>query len=243
MYYDVWPHNEYYKMKVSFLLLGVAAIAAIALCTDQPDFFSTESGPVRTTPIYGASLLVEGRGKAIYIDPVSKGNYKGLPKADLILITSDRPGHYDPEGVAKVLRKNTSALAPASIASKLQHSTPIGNDETVQFGDISISAVPAYHDDTDKGKANGYVFTFPGLRLYISGDTANVPELKQLKKVEIAFLAVGPPDAMSLADGAAVIGVLKARIIYPYHFGQTPADDLRKQLATPGTEIRIREWY
>jgi len=230
-------------MKISMFVPGLFMIAAAALCTDQPDFFSTDSGPVRTTPIYGASMMIDGRGKAIYIDPSSKGNYKGLPKADLILITSDKPDHYDPEGVSKVQRKNTASLAPASIAGKLQHSTAIGNDETVQFGDISISAIPAYHNDGDKGKANGYVLTYPGLRIYVSGDTANIAELKKLKNIDVAFLAAGSADAMSLEDAAAALRVIKAKTAYPYHFGQTSADDLRKQLATPGTEIRIREWY
>ncbi len=229
-------------MKFPFLLVAIAT--SVIFCADTPDFFNTDSGPVKTTPIYQASLMIEGRGKIIYIDPSSKGSFKGLPKADLILITSDKPDHYDPEAIARVSRKTTAALAPEAIASKIQHCTGVSNGETVQFGDVSISAVPAYHvGGTDKGKANGYVLTFPGLRVYVSGDTGAVPEMKAIKNLDVAFLAVGSPNTMPLEEAAGAIKLLKPKSLYPYNFAKTSLDDIRKQLATPGTEIRIREWY
>lgn len=234
----------------SVLLLVAAAV--LAFCIDQADLFSTDSGPVKTTPIYEASLMLEGSGKVIHVDPTSQANYKGLPKADLILITDDSPEHLDMAEIAKISKKSTAIIAPAGPAPKLTHCTALNNGESVSFGDISIEATPAYNlvpAGSDKkpihpkGQGNGYIVTYPGLRIYISGDTSFVPEIKKFRNIEIAFLSVGTPDTLSLEDAAEVIRTLKPKTVYPNHYRQTPVDEIKKGLAVPGTEIRMRYWY
>lgn len=227
-----------------FRLLSLVLCAGIPLlCIDQPDDFPTDLGVVRTTPIYHASFLIEGAGKVIQVDPSSQANYKGLPKADLILITNGGPEHFDPAAIAKLSRKQTSAIAPADVAAKLPRCTAMANGETVGFGDITIQAVAAYHDANDKGKGNGYILTYPGLRIYISGDTGVVPEMKSIKNINVGFLSVGTPDTMTLADAAEAIRIIKPKTLYPNHYRKTEVDTIRKELATPGTEIRMRYWY
>jgi L-ascorbate metabolism protein UlaG (beta-lactamase superfamily) len=236
-------------MRTAVLLLS---LAAVAYCIDQADIFNTDSGPVKTTPIYNTAMMIEGGGKVIHVDPSSQANYKGLPKADLILITLDDPEHLDPAAIAKISKKSTAIISPPGPAAKLQHCTALSYGETVGFGDISIQAVPAYNlpvAGSDQkplhaeGQGNGYVLTYPGLRLYISGDTSELKELKKLKNIDVAFLSVAAPGTLTIDEAVDLIKALKAKTVYPDHYGKANPDEIKKQLATPGVEVRTRYWY
>ena len=115
---------------------------------------------------------------------------------------------------------------------------------------IAVEAVPAYnikHERSPglpfhpKGRGNGYVVTMAGLRVYVAGDTENVPEMKNLAGVDVAFLPANIPYTMTpemAADAARMIG---PRILYPYHFGETDTTRLVALLKDrPGIEVRIR---
>jgi L-ascorbate metabolism protein UlaG (beta-lactamase superfamily) len=225
------------------LVLGLA-IAAAVLGADREhsELFNTDAGPVNITPIHHASMFIESGGRVIYVDPVGERSYKVGPKADLILITSDGPEHLDAAAISHISRKGTGIIAPVGPASRLPHGTAMGNGETVSSGEIVIEAVPSFLKEADRGQGNGYVLTLPGLRIYISGDTGVFPEMKAIKNIDVAFLAVGGPDSMSTEDAAKAVRLMKPKMVYPYRYPDSSSDDIRKQLATPGTEIRMRKW-
>jgi len=236
---------------MKILLLALAAATA-APCADEGDLFSTALGPVTITPVHHASMVIQGTGRVIYVDPSSGGSYKGRPKADLVLITAADADHFDSAGLSRVVPKNAAIIGPAEIGAGLKRFTVLENGKTVQYGDITIEAVPAYSPSNPDGKtghgqgrANGYVLTYPGFRVYISGSTALIPEMKALKNIDVAFLSVGTPGTLSLADAAQAILVIKPKIVYPYQYGQTSLDDIRTQLghAVSGVEVRVRNWY
>ena len=204
------------------------------------------------TLVHHASLVIEGAGRVVYVDPTAEGNYKGLPKADLILITNDQPDHMDLTTINRVSRKTTAAIAPAGPAQRITHCTTLGNGETVSMGEIVIEAEPAYQATPpasgakavhEKGQSNGYVLTYPGLRVYISGDTGFYPEMKSIKNIDVAFLSMGTPDSMSLEDAAKAVHAIMPKTLYPYAFRDADKDEIRKQLITPGVEVRLRNWY
>ncbi len=97
------------------MLMILTALAAVGRDTDT---FPTAAGPVRITPIHHATLLMEGGGKAIYADPVHDGNFDGLPKADLILVTDIHPDHMDPGQIAKLSGPGTVVVAPPAVAAR-----------------------------------------------------------------------------------------------------------------------------
>lgn len=236
-------------MRIALLLL--VAVLSAAAASDRGEYFSTSSGPVTITLIHHASMVIDGAGKTVYVDPTGEGNYKGLHKPDLILITNDQPDHFDMAAIKHFVAKNTAVIAPAGVAQQVARSTAVGNGETVRLDEIVIEAEPAYQATPpagsgpvhEKGKGNGYVLTYPGLRVYISGDTGFYPEMKGIKNIDVAFLSVGTPDTMSIDDATQAIHLIKPRFLYPYHFRDTNPDDLRKQLATAGVEVRVRNWY
>jgi L-ascorbate metabolism protein UlaG (beta-lactamase superfamily) len=223
---------------VRFAIISLAAILA-AGAADRGEYFSTDSGPVNMTLVHHASFVIENGGRVIYVDPTGEGSYKGLPKADLILITKDDPDHLDMAAIGRYSRKTTAIIAPPGPAARLTHSTAMNPGETVRMGEIMIEAEPV----SPATQGNGYVVTLPGLRVYISGDTGFYPEMKTIKNIDVAFLSVGSPGTMSFDDALKAIHAIKPKVLYPYQYRGTSPDEIRKQLATPGTEVRMRNWY
>jgi L-ascorbate metabolism protein UlaG (beta-lactamase superfamily) len=223
-------------------LLFVAGALAFSFSSDHSELFNTDAGAVNITPIHGASMFIEGAGRVVYVDPVGESCYKAGPKADIILITSAQPEHLDATAIQHISKKNTAIIAPAAPAAHLKQSTAIANGETVRSGEVVIEAVPAFQTAANRGQANGYILTYPGLRIYISGDTTFFPEMKAVKNIDVAFLSIGSPSGMTIEDAIKAERVIKPKTLYPYRFPEGDTTDMRKQLILPGTEVRMRKW-
>ena len=61
------------------LLLTLFAALALAQSTRPVDEFATSEGPVRITIINHASMMIEGGGQVIHVDPVGAPRYGGAP--------------------------------------------------------------------------------------------------------------------------------------------------------------------
>jgi L-ascorbate metabolism protein UlaG (beta-lactamase superfamily) len=212
----------------------------------------TEKGPVRLTVINHASMMIEGGGKVIHVDPVGANRYEGLPAADLILITHAHGDHTDPAAVQRLRKEGTLILAPEAVAKRLEGVTVIRNGEKREFGDWLIEAVPAYNLKRGpspgtfyhpKGEGNGYVLSFGGIRAYIAGDTEAIPEMNDLRGIDVAFLPMNLPFTMTPEEAAEAAKILKPRIVYPYHSRGTDLSALQKALEGTGIEVRILNWY
>ena len=170
--------------------------------------FDTSAGPVKITPVYHASVLLEGGGKVIYIDPAKPADFTGLPPADLILITHEHGDHVDMDqaSIKKVSKTDTQIWTPATVAKFVTNAGVMGNGETKKLGNWTIEAVPAYNLVRGpqagsffhpKGNGNGYVLTYGGKRFYFSGDTEATPEMKALKNIDVAFICMNLPYTMT----------------------------------------------
>ena len=113
---------------------------------------------------------------------------------------------------------------------------------------LTIEAIEAYNlvhkrDDGNpyhpKGSGNGYVITFGDRRVYIAGDTENIPEMKKLEKIDVAFLPMNLPYTMTPEMVADAATAFKPKILYPYHFGETDATILAG-LLKPDKQIEVR---
>jgi L-ascorbate metabolism protein UlaG (beta-lactamase superfamily) len=123
-----------------------------------------------------------------------------------------------------------------------------GDARTVEG--VTIQAVPAYNIVNmrspgnpfhPKGSGNGYVLTIGGLRIYIAGDTENIPEMSNLGAIDCAFLPMNLPYTMTPAMVTEAAKRIKPKILYPYHFGNTDTNKLLNLLSDQqDTEIRVR---
>ncbi len=133
-------------MRVLLILMIFGfAFSQLANAAAQTQVFNTASGPVKITPIYHASTLIEAGGKAIYLDPAKPGKFTGLPKADLILITHIHGDHMDPDSIKAVSKTETEIFAPQSVVQTVTTAKPMSNGETKTWNGWTIEAVPAYN--------------------------------------------------------------------------------------------------
>lgn len=234
-------------------LLGALLFALPLLAVDRPvEEFKSSKGTVKITPVRHASMLIEAGGKVIAIDPWSQGNFDGLPKADLILITDIHGDHMDPAGIDKIKKDDTKIIAPAAVVEKIPAAQKLANGESTTWGDFKIDAVPMYNLTRgpapgklfhDKGRGDGYILTYGGLRIYIAGDTEGTPEMKALKNIDVAFVPMNLPYTMTADEAAEAVRAFHPKVVYPYHYRETDTNVFAKALAGSGIDVRLRNWY
>jgi L-ascorbate metabolism protein UlaG (beta-lactamase superfamily) len=233
------------------LLMAGAALAAAARDTDT---FDTAAGPVRITPIYHASLLIQARGKAIYVDTWDQGNYDGLPKADLILVTDIHPDHLDPAQMTLLSTPATVVIVPPVVATVVTNAKVLRNGESTTWDAWTIDAIPMYNIKRgprkgvywhEKGRGNGYILTYGTKRFYIAGDTEGIPEMRALKNIDVAFIPMNVPYTMPPEEAADAVRAFHPAVVYPYHyhFKDTDPAVFARALAGTGIDVRLRNWY
>ena len=222
----------------------------------QSDVVQTSQGPLRITPIFHGSLMLEFGGKVIQIDPWSQGDFTGIPQADLILITHTHADHMDRAMIDKLKKPSTVLLMPPAAADTINCACPefetIVNGEKKTILGIEIEAIPMYNivqgngpgkPFHHKGIGNGYVLNFGDTRVYISGDTECTSEMKKLKNITIAFLSMNPPRTESTLEAAKCVKEFRPKIVYPYHYRGSNIQEFADALKnTPGVEVRLRKW-
>jgi L-ascorbate metabolism protein UlaG (beta-lactamase superfamily) len=219
----------------------------------EEDVFKSETGDLKITFIGHGTLLFGYQGKIIHVDPVGSKevDYSQMPKADIILITHEHGDHLDPKAVSVLRKEQTKIVLTKACAEKVSGGTIMKNGDVLTVQGLKIEAVPAYNivqkrpdgqPFHPKGSGNGYVVNFDKTRVYVAGDTENIPEMKQLKKIDIAFLPMNLPYTMTPEMVAEAAKAVEPKILYPYHYGQTDPNklvDLLKDSKT--TQVRVRK--
>jgi L-ascorbate metabolism protein UlaG (beta-lactamase superfamily) len=246
-------------------IMGIVSIAGSVLAAENPagkpvpepakkpqiDTLKTEGGDLGIMLFGHGSLALAYQGKGVVVDPWSRlADYTQLPKADVILITHEHADHLDPKAIELLRKDSTVILLTQACADKVPGGKVIKNGETQTVAGIKIEAVPAYNivqkrpDGTafhPKGSGNGYVINFGKTRVYVAGDTENIPEMKKLDKIAVAFLPMNLPYTMTPEQAAEAAKSFMPKILYPYHFGETDPKLLVNLLKdVKGIEVRIR---
>ncbi len=227
---------------------GVTMAAENNFATDK---IKTAEGDIAITFLGHATLMISFNGKIIHIDPVSEyADYAKLPKADLILVTHEHYDHFDPKAIKAIKTDKTALVVTPTIAKQTGDGVVMKNGDKKVVQGIQIEAVPAYNlvhmrspgvPYHPKGIGNGYIITLGKKRIYIAGDTENIPEMKNLKNIDIAFLPMNLPYTMKPEMVADAAKAFRPKILYPYHFGETDVQKLVDLLKGENIEVRIRK--
>jgi L-ascorbate metabolism protein UlaG (beta-lactamase superfamily) len=237
---------------VSLLFLNLTAMSQT-----QTDEIKTNKGPLKITPVIHASMLLSWEGKSIYIDPAQNtALFKDLPMADMILITDIHADHMDPVVLDAIGASKAIIVAPQAVADKLPTALKgkivvlKNGGKTEQLG-IAISAIPMYNlpEAKDamhtKGRGNGYILNVGGKNLYISGDTEDIPEMRALKNIDVAFVCMNLPYTMDITQAASAVLEFKPAVVYPYHHKGQDIRAFKKLVNDSNKEIdvRVKNWY
>ncbi len=236
------------------LFAATAAVATGSALDFQTDTFKTKEGkPVTITAIKHASLRIQYDGLEIQVDPVAKyapdTDYSKFPKADVILVTHEHFDHFDRDTIATLRKDGTEIVANPAVQKMLGFGTALTNGESrVLAKGIKLDAVPAYNTTPGhtqfhpKGRDNGYVLAIDGLRIYIAGDTEDIPEMASLKDIDVAFLPCNQPYTMTPEQLAKAARTIKPKVLFPYHYSQTPIKQVADLLTGSGIDVRIRNY-
>ena len=223
--------------------------------TYEVDVFKTESGKVvKLHALLHASIRLEVDDMEIAIDPVTKLgdrtiDYTSMPKTDYIFVTHEHGDHFDKEAIKLLAGEGTRLITNQRCADMLGDGLVMKNGDKTQIADdFTVEAVPAYNT-TDgrtqfhpKGRDNGFILTVDGLRIYIAGDTEDIPEMADIKDIDIAFLPCNQPYTMTPDQLINVAKTIKPKVLFPYHYGQTDVSGISSQLKECGIDVRIRHY-
>ena len=242
-------------MKKLFLCI-LATLGLNTACGQQPpyevDEFTTTSGKtVKIHALMHACIRIQYDGKEIQIDPVSKlgdrtVDYAAMPKADYIFVTHEHADHYDAAALKTLTADKTQLVMNKRCADMYGAGQVMSNGDKLQLADVSVEAVPAYNNSTGrehfhpKGRDNGYILTIDGLRIYIAGDTEDIPEMANVKDIDIAFLPCNQPFTMTPDQLVRAANTIKPKVLFPYHYGQTDLSPIPAQLKD--IDVRIRHY-
>jgi L-ascorbate metabolism protein UlaG (beta-lactamase superfamily) len=213
----------------------------------------TSMGTVKIYPIWHGTLAFEINGTVIVIDPWSKAPAERLPKADVVLITDNHQDHFDESAIAQVVKADSVVLAPQVVVEKFPKAEPIANGEQVTKHGIGILAVPMYNEKRgpeegklfhDKGRGNGYVLSFGETKIYISGDTECISEMRSLASIDLAFVCMNLPYTMPPEEAAECIKAFRPKKVVPYHYRGSDLGVLAQALeGEAGIELRLVDFY
>lgn len=220
-----------------------------------------EKEEVNITPISHATMVLTWGDDVLYVDPVGGADaFAGSDKPDIIFITDIHGDHLNAETLEGVIGSETVILAPQAVADQLPEKlsgnvTVISNGDTIDINNLSVEAVPMYNipENEDsfhvKGRGNGYTIGRDGTRVYIAGDTADIPEMRQLKNIDIAFVPMNLPFTMTVEAAADAVIEFSPKKVYPYHYrgreGLSDVDEFKRLVneGNPDVEVVLLNWY
>ncbi|OJV22822.1 MAG: hypothetical protein BGO30_00400 [Bacteroidetes bacterium 41-46] len=202
--------------------------------------FTTPIGEIAILHLGHASLLIQWEGKNIFIDPYSEvADYSLQPKADLILLTHHHYDHLDNKALVHIDSERTVYITSVEAAKSIHGANALKQGDSFNYEGIEIKAVYAYNienrrDDGlpfhPRGEGNGYIMDFGGYIIYIAGDTEIIPEMRELGKIDLAFLPKNLPYTMSDEMFIKAVNLIKPAKVFPYHFFELDKESLMSKM-------------
>lgn len=240
-----------------FLFAGVIALPALAQLSNEPDVFNTENGELTVYPVNHGSVVFTFNEKTVFVDPYGgAGLFEQFDAPDIIFITDIHGDHHNPETLEGLDTGNATFVVPEAVADEMDESyreqlVVIGNGESAEVMDIPVSAIPMYNlpgDETVRhpiGRGNGYIIDFGGKTVYISGDTEDIPEMRALESIDIAFVCMNLPFTMDIYQASSAVIEFQPTVVYPYHHRGQDIEEFKEIVDAAGVdvEVRLKDWY
>lgn len=249
------------------MIVGIAFLSGekpeteTAAVAEVDDITQVRLNMPKIYPVEHASFVMDWAGEIIYVDPVGEpASYtnQGLPNT--ILITHGHGDHFDLDLLLGVVTESVKLVVPGEVYAKLptalqNQAIIMKNDDTNNIGGVMVAAVPMYNTTPEKmqyhvkGVGNGYVLEKNGVRVYVAGDTEDIPEMRALEGIDIAFVPMNEPYTMSVEAAADAVLAFAPKLVYPYHLrGPDGLSDIDKftelvSAGNPAITVVDGSWY
>lgn len=246
-------------MKPSFLVFCIASLFFISCKETQEKTVLKEektTPEINIIPISHATMVLEWNDAVIYTDPVGGVEaFEGQPTPDIILVTDIHGDHLNVETLEGIVNETSIIIAPAAVAEQfseklMQKAIVLANDETTEQIGFAVTGVPMYNlreealQFHEKGRGNGYIIEKDGYRVYISGDTEDIPEMRNLQNIDLAFVCMNLPFTMTVKSAASAVADFKPKTVVPYHYrgreGFSDVDTFERLVNEKAPEVEVR---
>lgn len=251
--------------KSVLVLVGLFGLAFVLLRNDveAPEAVEVipESVQFTVTPISHASFVASLDEQLIFNDPVGDSSqYTTFGEPAIVLVSDVHGDHLNVETLQAVVGEVATLVIPQAVVDELPaglaaRATVLANNEEIVVSDIKITAIPMYNlpegEDTfhTKGRGNGYLLEKNGTRVYIAGDTADIPEMRALTDIDYAFVPMNLPYTMTVEAAASAVSEFQPNVVYPYHYrgteGLSDVVAFKQMVETMAdqVEVRLLDWY
>ncbi|MEI4235236.1 MBL fold metallo-hydrolase [Roseovarius sp. D22-M7] len=240
---------------------AVTVLPSLGFAASQGASLSLADGSIVIHPVSHASFVMETPLGVVHVDPVGdSAQHDRLPGPDLILITHRHGDHYDADLLATLAEApiltnaDVKGLMPDAMQPRTQVIAPGGTKTMIGLG---IEAIPAYNitegrmDFHPKARGDlGFVLTIGGSRVYISGDTEGIPEMRSLKNIDLSLVCMNLPFTMAAEQAADAVADFAPASVIPYHYrgrdgGTQDPQEFARLLEGAGvvTKVTLHDWY
>ena len=213
------------------------------------------------SPISHATAVIEFGKETIYLDPTGgKSAFEGYNSPTYVFITDVHGDHMNLKTLDQLDLSKSIVVAPKAVSKRLKELqikelVELNNGEMKKFSTFSVEAIPMYNLRKEalkfhqKGRGNGYIFTINDERIYFSGDTEDIPEMRALKNIDRAFVCMNLPYTMTVESAASAVLDFKPKQVYPYHYrGTGGLSDVGKfksivNKGNPAIQVVQLNWY
>jgi L-ascorbate metabolism protein UlaG (beta-lactamase superfamily) len=243
-------------MKVFILIILAGLIFSCentTIPTDAAALLNNIEWLENSSPFGSATIRIRDK-QVIYFDPGALNITDETPKADLILITHGHAEHFSVGNVRQLVKDDTQIVTLAELKLVLEerikdqnlHINAVKVGDKIKINGIEIEAVPSYNTGErplhpKESGLLGFIVNYRGVCLYFSGSTSFIPEMTDIKNIDIAFISVGVEYTLSGPEAIQTIGMIKPKYVIPVHWMELQEKEIEylKANCPSATELRV----
>lgn len=243
-------------ISLATILFFALTINSFSQLTNEPDVFQTSAGELTVYPVNHGSVVFTFNDQTIFVDPFGGPQlFERFGAPDVIFITDIHGDHLHPQTLEGIDTQNTTFIVPQAVADQMAEGYSnvqiINNGESKVLADLPVRAIPMYNKPGDetvrhvKGRGNGYIISFGDTNVYLSGDTEDIPEMRALTDIDIAFVCMNLPFTMDINAAASAVIEFQPAVMYPYHHRGQDIEAFKKLVDDAGVpvQVRLKDWY